>query len=108
MQPEHHSEQLISDVKDRDNMIVVEIEIPGYLREEIEACFNDGYLTVTARNPEQASASASFKKAVYIGKDVSQTHIRAAFHGGVLKCMIPKDGKSAKEAVTGPIRIDIM
>lgn len=100
---EKKEEQL--DVKDRDNIFVVEVEVPGYLREEIQAFFNDGYLIITAKRPEQEQSAEGFKKAVYIGKDVSQEHIRAAFHGGVLKCMIPKD---AKGEAKGPTEIEIM
>ncbi len=105
MQSDNIQEQKNGDVKERDNIFVVEIEVHGYLREEIQAFFNDGYLIVTAKRPEQEASAEGFKKAVYIGKDVSQEHIRAAFHSGVLKCMIPKDVKGeAKE----PTEIEIM
>jgi len=93
------------DVKERDNIFVVEIEVQGYLREELQAFFNDGYLIVTAKRPDQEASAEGFKKAVYIGKDVSQEHIRAAFHGGILKCMIPKVGKTEAK---GPTELEIM
>ena len=93
------------DVKERDNIFVVEIEVTGYLREEIQAFFHDGYLIVTAKRPEQEASAEGFKKAVYIGKDVSQEHIRAAFHSGVLKCMIPKDDNAGEKE---PTEIEIM
>ena len=105
VQPDKKQEQATSDVKERDNIFVVEIEVQGYLREEIQAFFNNGYLIVTAKRPEQEDSAEGFKKAVYIGSDVSQEHIRAAFHGGVLKCMIPKDVKGENK---GPTEIEIM
>lgn len=96
MQSEKREEQVNHDVKERDNMYVVEIEMPEYTKEDILALFNDGYLIVTAHE---------FKKAYYIGKNVSQDNIRAAFHNGVLKCMITKVEKGAAE---GPVQIEIM
>ncbi len=105
MQSDKKQEQVTGDVKERDNIFVVEIEIQGYLREEIKAFFHNGYLTVTAKTPEQEDSAEGFKKAVYIGSDVSQEHIRAAFHGGTLKCMIPKDVKGEAK---GPTEIEIM
>lgn len=92
------------DVKERDNIFVVEIELPTYCREDIEARFYAGYLTVFARKPQDRGA-AGFKKAFYIGRDVSQEHIRAAFHNGILKFMIPKDVESTQ---CSPAEIEIM
>lgn len=96
VQSEKREEQENHDVKERDNMYVVEIELPEYVREDIQALFNDGYLIVTA---------CEFKKAYYIGRNVSQENIRAAFHNGVLKCMITK---SEKDNGDGPVEIEIM
>ena len=96
MQSEKREELENRDVKERDNMYVVEIELPEYSREDICALFNDGYLIVTA---------LEFKKAYYIGRNVSQDNIRAAFHNGVLKCMITKVEKGSAE---GPVEIEIM
>lgn len=98
MQSEKREEQVNLDVKERDNMYVVEIEMPEYTKEDILALFNDGYLVVTAKQEE-------FKKAYYIGRNVSQDNIRAAFHNGVLKCMITKVEKSS---AGGPAEIEIM
>ena len=98
MQSERREEQANRDVKERDNMYVVEIEMPEYAKEDIQALFNDGYLVVTAGQDE-------FRKAYYIGRDVSQENIRAAFHSGVLKCMITKAEKGNAD---GPVEIESM
>ena len=49
MQSEKRQEQENHDIKERENMYVVEIEMPEYTREDILALFNDGYLVVTAK-----------------------------------------------------------
>ena len=105
MQTDKKEEQVNRDVKERDNIYVVEIEMANFLREEIKASFNDGYLIITASRAEESGAAEEFKKAFYIGKTVAQENIRAAFHNGVLKFMIPKD---EKRAVQGPTDIEIM
>lgn len=125
MQSEKREEQVNPDVKERDNMYVVEIEMPEYTKEDILALFNDGYLVVTATKAEGSAEEAGqiendgaeeaegkkgitvqeFKKAYYIGRNVSQDNIRAAFHNGVLKCMITKVEKGIAD---GPVQIEIM
>ena len=86
-------EQASGDVKERDNIYVVEVELKDFVREEIRASFHDGYLVVQAE--QQASA----------GKSVQKENIRAAFHSNVLKFMIPKDEKREGQ---GPVNIEIM
>lgn len=98
------SEDRSRDVKERDNIYVVEIELQEYEKEDITARFHAGFLTVTAQKMWQEE-QAGFKKAFYIGKGVSKDHIRAAFHNGVLKFMIPKDEESYSEEAT---EIEIM
>lgn len=96
-------EQVNGDVKERDNIYVVEVELPNFVREEIKASFHDGYLVVQAE--KQDSRGESMQRAFYIGKAVSRENIRAAFHNGVLKFMIPKDEKREGQE---PVDIDIM
>ena len=103
MEVEKKEEQVIGDVKERDNIFVVELEMDTFTKEEIRAYFNDGYLVVTAES--QVFPQKSKRHAFYIGCSVSQDNIRAAFHNGVLKCMIPKDEKKQGQ---GPVEIEIM
>ncbi len=91
------------DVKERDNIYVVELEMEDYNKSEIQVCFNNGYLVITAE--KQTFPTRSKRQAFYIGCGVSQDNIRAAFHNGILKCIIPKDEK--KEGL-GPVEIEIM
>ncbi len=75
------------DLRERDDLYVLEVELPGFRREEISACTNDGYLIVTAMRPD---LEEPFRRAYYIGKGVAEEHIRAAYRNNVLKFMIPK------------------
>lgn len=75
------------DLRERDDLYVLEVELPGFVREEISARTNDGYLIVTAMRPD---LEEPFRRAYYIGKGVAQEHIRAAYRNNILKFMIPK------------------
>lgn len=105
MQTDKNEEQMFEGVKERDNLFVVEINLSQFSKEEIKASFHDGYLIITAAHREPLDVLAEYKRAFYIGRQVSQEHIRAAFHGGILKCMIPKDGENV---CTEPTEIEIM
>jgi HSP20 family molecular chaperone IbpA len=97
VQSEHKEEQERLEVKERDNMYVVEVELLDYERENIQILFNDGYLVVTA--------GEAFKKAYYIGRNVLQDNICASFHNGMLKCMLTK---SEREYEEGPVEVNIL
>ena len=97
MQTENREEQERLEVKERDNMYVVEVELPEYERENIQILFNDGYLVVTA--------GEAFKKAYSIGRNVLQDNICASFHNGMLKCMLTK---SEREYEEGPVEVNIL
>ena len=103
MQPENREEQERLEVKERDNMYVVEVEMPGYEKEHIQVVFNDGYLVVTAA--KERGTDEEFKKAYYIGKNVLQDNICVAFCNGMLKCMLTK---SEKEYEDGPVEVKII
>ena len=100
MQAEDRSQ----DVKERDNIYVVEIELQEYDKADITARFHAGFLTVTATHMWGEEAEG-YKKAFYVGRGVSKEHIRAAFNNGILKFMIPKDAEDYSEE---PIEIEIM
>lgn len=95
--------QQVGDVKERDNIYVVELELTDFKKEDIKVCFNNGYLVIIAEN--EVVAEKEIRQAFYIGTEVAEENIRAAFHNGTLKCMIPK---GEKKDGTGPIEVEIM
>lgn len=92
-----------TDVKETDDGYDVEIDLPGFKKEDVNAQLNDGYLTVTAsrssddgeKNDEgkyirreryQGSCSRSY----YVGDAVTEEDIKAKFDNGILTLHIPK------------------
>ncbi|MBR4060621.1 MAG: Hsp20 family protein [Lachnospiraceae bacterium] len=103
MEKEKREEVAGGDVKERDNIYVVELEMDGFKKEEIKVYFNDGYLVVVAESEE--IQGKYMRQAFYVGRSVAHENIRAAFHNGLLKCMIPKDEKKERQE---PVEIEIL
>ena len=108
----HHAGNLMkTDIKELDNGYELEIDLPGFKKDEIKAELNNGYLIVSAakgldedkedkktgkyiRRERYAGASQS---SYYVGEDITEEDIKASFEHGILTLFVPK--KEAKPAV---------
>ena len=92
-----------TDVKEHDDKYEVDIELPGFNKEDVKAELKDGYLTITALkevNNEQKNENGKYvrrerytgnmSRSFYVGDKVTQEEIRAKFEDGILKLQIPK------------------
>lgn len=99
-----------TDVKEKEDAYEVEIDLPGFKKEEIKAELKDGYLTVSAarnvKNDEkkegryirQERFTGNVSRSFYVGKYITQEDIRAKFENGILTLDIPKkDAKQVEE-----------
>ena len=93
-----------TDVREKDNGYLVDIELPGYAKEDIKAELKDGYLTITASrndNKEEKDEKGRYirrerytgtcKRSFYVGENVKQEDIKAGFQDGILRLAVPKD-----------------
>lgn len=91
------------DVKEYDNQYLMDLELPGYQKEDVHAQLKDGYLIIQAQrssNQEQTDDnghyirrerfSGSCQRSFYVGKQVKEEDIVASFKDGVLTLRIPK------------------
>ncbi|MCD8023017.1 MAG: Hsp20/alpha crystallin family protein [Lachnospiraceae bacterium] len=92
-----------TDVREKEHEFEVDIELPGYKKDEVKAELKDGYLTVTASqavNHDQKNAEGKYvrreryagnmSRSFYVGEYVTQQEIRAKFEDGILTLQIPK------------------
>ena len=98
-----------TDVHEHDNMYELDIDLPGFNKEDISISLENGYLTVDAvknfDNDEKAHGklirrerySGSMQRSFYIGEDITQEDVKAKFENGVLKLNVPK--KEPEKAV---------
>lgn len=101
-----------TDVKETDDSYEVDIDLPGFKKEEISAKLEDGYLTISAakglEKEEMDEKSGKYirrerytgqcSRSFYVGNAVTEADIRAKFEDGILKLSVPK--KDAKQIET--------
>ncbi len=90
-----------TDILEKDGNYILEIELPGYGKDEIQAELKDGYLTVTAGRQGNAAPEGTYlhrerytgacKRTFYVGEELRQEDIHAAFANGVLRLTVPKE-----------------
>ena len=92
-----------TDIRDMDQSYELDIDMPGFRKEDIKAELKNGYLTIEARtsrdNDEQDEKGryirrerycGSCQRSFYVGKEVTQEDIKARFENGILKLTVPK------------------
>ena len=96
-----------TDVKETDEGYEVDVDLPGFNKDEIKLDLNNGYLTISTEkslNKEnkgkmlrQERYVGTMQRSFYVGESITEDDIKAKFENGVLSLMIPK--KEAKPAV---------
>ena len=99
-----------TDIKELEGGYELEIDLPGFTKEEVTAELKDGYLTISAAKgldkDEQEKETGKYirreryagnlSRSFYIG-DVKQEDVKAVFKNGILSITVPKEDKKAKE-----------
>lgn len=100
----HNASRMMStDIKQKDDGYELEMDLPGFKKEEIQISLENGYLTISAakgldetreekphyirRERYAGACSRSF----YVGQTITQDQIRAEFHHGILKLFVPRE-----------------
>lgn len=89
-----------TDIYEQDGKYYIEIDIPGYKKEEVSIDSEDGYLTIIAEKNIDNDKNY-IKRERYYGKtirkfyigDVDTDNIKAKFKDGILLLTIPKQEK---------------
>ena len=108
----HNAKNIMkTDIKEHKDGYELEIDLPGFHKDEIQAELKDGYLTISAAKQlnqdekEKESGkyirrerySGSCQRSFYVGDEITQEDIKAEFKHGILKLFVPK--KEAKPEV---------
>ena len=91
-----------TDVHAKDGSYVLDIELPGYNKEDVKVELKEGYLTISASHNEtqeekdskgnlirQERYSGSCSRSFYVGKGVEGGEIKATFKNGILSVTVP-------------------
>ena len=106
----HAKNIMKTDVKETDNSYELDIDLPGFKKEDINVQLDNGYLTIAASKSlekedehekshyiRQERYSGSMSRSFYIGNDVKQEEIHAKYEYGILKLAVPKKAAKAIE-----------
>ena len=107
----HAQNMMKTDIREHDQGYEIDIDLPGFKKDEVTAELNDGYLTVSAAKgldqDEQEKETGKYirreryagacQRSYYVGEDITEEDIKAEFKHGILKLFVPK--KEVKPAV---------
>ena len=93
-----------SDVKETEGGYEIDMELPGFSKEDVKAQIKDGYLTISAEHSENSDEKdkkhekyirreryyGTCRRAFYVGEDVTQNDIKAKYDNGILQLFVPK------------------
>ena len=92
-----------TDVPEKDNSYELDIDLPGFKKDEIQAQISDGYLTISASkglDKDQKDDKGRYirrerycgecSRSFYIGDGITEKDVSAKFEDGILKLSIPK------------------
>lgn len=93
-----------TDIKEKGNNYIIEVDLPGYDKENIEIEMENGYLKVTAKTSQNIDETDEEEKYIhkerfygecsrsfYVGDNVKEDDVKASFKNGILSLCIPKE-----------------
>ena len=99
-----------TNIKETEGGYELDVELPGYKKEDLNLELNGGYLNISAAKDntnEEKDAdgrvirreryTGSMSRSFYVGDDITEEDIKAKFEDGILKLCVPK--KEAEETI---------
>ena len=108
-----------TDIREKDDKYLLDIDLPGYSKEDIKISVDDGYLTVSAKkesNDEEKDDKGNFirrerfsgecSRSFYVGENIEAEDVKASFKNGILTLDIPKKEDQEKLPEKKYVEID--
>ena len=106
----HAGNVMKTDVKETETGYEVDIDLPGFKKDEINAKLDNGYLTISAAKGldkdeqdkngkyiRRERYAGSMSRSFYVGEGVTEEDIKAKYEDGILRLVVPKkDGKAVE------------
>ena len=103
----HAQHVMKTDVKETEDGYEVDVDLPGFRKDEIKLELNQGYLVISAEKSmektdgnkkgkmlRQERYAGVMQRSFYVGDSVTETDVKASYESGVLHVFVPK--KEAK------------
>ncbi len=106
--------EMKTDVREKEDGYEIDMDLPGFKKDQVELALENGYLTVTAnkgfdkdekddkgRMIRQERYSGSMQRSFYVGETMTEEDVKAHFEDGVLHLSLPKkDARKVPEKKT--------
>lgn len=99
-----------TDVRETENSYELDIDLPGFKKDEINVQLDNGYLTISAAKGldkdgqdkkgkyiRKERYAGVMQRSFYVGDAVAQEDVKAKFEDGILRLSIPKKDAKAVE-----------
>ena len=99
-----------TDVKEKDNTYEVDIDLPGFKKDEIQIQLENGYITVSAAKGldkdendkdgkyiRRERYAGNVSRSFYVGDKVQKEDIHPKFENGILSFTVPKEQNTVEE-----------
>lgn len=114
----HAQNMMKTDVREKDDSYELDVDLPGFKKDEIKVQLKDGYLTLSAAkglDKDQQDKQGNYirreryagtmSRSFFVGEDVAQEDIHAKYEDGILRLSVPKKAPKKIEN-TGYISIE--
>lgn len=105
-----------TDIKEKKDKYIIEMDLPGFEKENIKLELNNGYLTITGKQENKIDEEeekyvhkerfyGECTRSFYVGDNIKEEDIEAEFKNGTLKIDIPKKDEQKEIPETKQIEI---
>ena len=98
--------QMKTDVRETDNTYELDIDLPGFKKDEVQLDLKDGYLTISAAKGldkdqedkkgkyiRQERYAGACSRSFFVGEGIEPRDVSAKFEDGILRVSLPKQVK---------------
>ena len=106
----HAKNEMKTDVRETEDGYELDIDLPGFKKDEVTAQLDNGYLTIQASkglDKEQKDKkgkyirkeryAGSMSRSFYVGHAITEEDVHAKYEDGILKLSVPKKEAKAVE-----------
>lgn len=99
----HGKNLMKTDVRETENTYELDIDLPGFKKDEVSVELKDGYMTIEAAKGldkdesdkqgkyiRQERYAGACSRSFYVGEDVDPAQVSAKFEDGILRISVPK------------------
>lgn len=100
------SKMMKCDIYEQNNNYMIEVDIPGYKKEDIHLEYENGYIKIKVEKQEKDEEDKKYirrerklyeqyERSFYVGQ-IEEDKIKANFENGILKLTVPKEETEIK------------